>query len=123
MKKILFLFATLIAFTLSSCTKETTYVVSNNTSDLEGLTVDIRMIEYDGNGSKVAVNAINNVKKGDKKEFVANNHAEKLVCQLYWDFGSTNKTYYVANVFYLEEGKTIEVTLDDHTMISGSNPL
>ncbi|MCQ2298125.1 MAG: hypothetical protein MJZ51_05845 [Bacteroidales bacterium] len=90
---------------------------------MSGLKQDIRFLEYDSNGSKVAVNSLFDVQTGDRKEFVANSHAEKVVCQLQWEYYGTSKTFYIANVFFIEKGKTITIDLNDHTLTSNSNPI
>lgn len=126
MKKIMFILLALFILCLGGCTKESSYssyVFVNNITESNGITQDVRLLEYDSKGSRVAIRSIDNCQPGIKKEIIADSHAEKVVCQLQWEYYGTSKTYYVANVFYLEKGKTITIEINDHTMISNSNPI
>lgn len=122
MKKIVFILAVLFTLCFGSCTKESSYVFVDNTT-ASSITQDVRLMEYDSNGSIVAVRSIDNCQPGTKKEFVADSHADKVVCQLQWEYSGISKIYYVSNVFYLKEGETITIEINGQTMISNSNPI
>ena len=137
MKRFLQILAALVAASSAlSCGKETpeepakptTYTVtmamSNVTSTSEPH-YDLTAFEYNESGEKVANNALNQAVRGSTKTFTANSHAVKvkLYIKMYSDNSAITPQYlWVQQVFYLEEGNNIEITVEDHTKVGKSEP-
>ena len=77
-RKLFFVLAFFIAtILLGSCTKETTYTFTDNSTSSSSITQDVYLLEYDATGSRVASHGLKNVTNGYTKMFTANSHAEK----------------------------------------------
>lgn len=68
-----------------------------------------------------------NVKYGSKKTFTSHSLAEKIaVClevEMSYNGKSEDVTRWVAQVFYLEQGSNITVTIDGETRVSAGCPI
>ena len=118
---------------LLSCEKEpakpdTTYTVMmamSSVTSSSAVHYDLTAYEYNEAGEKVANNALNMAVNGSSKTFTANSRAVKvkLYIKMYSDNSSVNAQYlWVQQVFYLEEGKNIELKVEDHTKVGKSEP-
>ena len=135
MKRIIPILAAILAVCLSaSCNKEepekkaTTYTVKMNmpsaTSDAV-VKYDITAFEYNEEGEKVANNAMSSALNGQSKTFTANSRSVKVKIhvKMYAESSSVTPRYrWVQQVFYLEEGKNIDILLEDDTTVGTSEP-
>ena len=135
MKRILTsLFSVLALSLVFSCEKaepakpDTTYTVTMAMSSVTSTSTvqyDLTAYEYNDAGEKVANNALNKAVKGSTKTFTANSRAVKvkLYIKMYSDNSAAPAQYYwVQQVFYLEEGKNIEIKVEDHTKVGKTEP-
>jgi hypothetical protein len=135
MKRILTSLFSLLALSLVfSCEKaepakpDTTYTVTmamSSVTPTSTVQYDLTAYEYNDAGEKVANNALNKAVKGSTKTFTANSRAVKvkLYIKMYSDNSAAPAQYYwVQQVFYLEEGKNIEIKVEDHTKVGKTEP-
>lgn len=119
-----------VALGLTSCTKETTYTFTNNMdmSELYQYLTDYNVIlsEYDASGSRVANNSIDAPRQGETYEFEANSRAEKVKVYINakYQVGSSTENWnrWVQQVYYLEEGKNINIVVTGETIVGTSEP-
>ncbi len=134
MKKIISILAFAVAAALvCGCSKEdtpdkTTYTVkmqiSIATADASVKT-DITAYEYNEAGEKVANNDISPAYFGTSQIFTASSRAVKvkIYIKMYTDLSSVTPRYrWVQQVYYLEQGKNIDITIEDHTKVGTSEP-
>lgn len=135
MKRILTSLLSLLTLTLLfSCEKaepakpDTTYTIKMAMSSVTSsytIHYDLTAYEYNEAGEKVANNAMNMAVNGSTKTFTANSRAVKvkLYIKMYSDNSAVAAQYYwVQQVFYLEEGKNIELKVEEHTKVGKSEP-
>ena len=126
MKRILTSLIFVLALTLVfSCEKaEPAKPVSTVTSS-SAVHYDLTAYEYNEAGEKVANNALNMAVNGSSKTFTANSRAVKvkLYIKMYSDNSAVTPQYlWVQQVFYLDEGKNIELKVEDHTKVGKTEP-
>jgi len=134
MKKILPILVILIATTLMfSCQKvdtekSTTYTIKMNmptaTADAN-VKYALTVFEYNEDGEKVANNSIDPALYGSSKTFTANSRSVKLKVhvKMYAPSSAISPVYrWVQQVFYLEDGKNIDILLEDTTTVGNSVP-
>ena len=137
MKRILTIIATaILASAALSCEKEkqeeparpTTYTVTMAMSSVMPTSAahyDLTAFEYNEAGEKVANNTLTMAVNGSTRTFTANQNAVKvkLYIKMYSDNSAAPAQYYwVQQVFYLEEGKNIEIKVEDHTKVGKTEP-
>lgn len=135
MKRILTSLISLLALSvMMSCEKvepakpDTTYTVTMAMSSVTSTSTvhyDLTTYEYNDAGEKVANNALNMAVNGSTKTFTANSRAVKvkLYIKMYSDNSAAPVQYYwVQQVFYLEEGKNIEIRVEDRSKVGKSEP-
>ena len=135
MKRILSSLFSLLALSLVfSCEKveptkpDTTYTITMAMSSVTSSSTvhyDLTAYEYNDAGEKVANNALNMAVNGSTKTFTANSRAVKvkLYIKMYSDNSAVSAQYlWVQQVFYLEEGKNIELKVEDHTKVGKTEP-
>lgn len=135
MKRILTSLLSVLALALVfSCEKaepakpDTTYTVTMAMSSVTSTSTvhyDLTAYEYNDAGEKVANNALNMAVNGSAKTFTANSRAVKvkLYIKMYSDNSAAPAQYYwVQQVFYLEEGKNIDIKVEDHTKVGKTEP-
>ena len=135
MKRILTSLLSVLALALVfSCEKaepakpDTTYTVTMAMSSVTSTSTvhyDLTAYEYNDAGEKVANNALNMAVNGSTKTFTANSRAVKvkLYIKMYSDNSAAPAQYYwVQQVFYLVEGKNIEIKVEDHTKVGKTEP-
>ena len=116
MKKYLFLLVGIIAFAFTSCSKDTTYQVSNK-SDFN--LYEVIGFEYYGN-DRVNQDNIGNVGMGATSEtIIAEKQAEKV--KFGFRFASDGDWYYTSQYYLLEAKGNKVFTIDNNTMVS-TNP-
>ena len=116
MKKYLFLLVGIIAFAFTSCSKDTTYQVSNK-SDFN--LYEVIGFEYYGN-DRVNQDNIGNVGMGATSEtIIAEKQAEKV--KFGFRFVSDGDWYYTSQYYLLEAKGNKVFTIDNNTMVS-TNP-
>lgn len=107
---------------------DTTYTVTMSMSSITSSSAvhyDLTAYEYNDAGEKVANNSISMAVKGSTKTFTASSRAikVKLYIKMYSDNSSVTPQYlWVQQVFYLEEGKNIEIKVEDHTKVGKTEP-
>ena len=107
---------------------DTTYTVTMAMSSVTSTSTvhyDLTAYEYNDAGEKVANNALNMAVNGSTKTFTANSRAVKvkLYIKMYSDNSAAPAQYYwVQQVFYLEEGKNIDIKVEDHTKVGKTEP-
>lgn len=122
----------MIALTLMvSCEKsepakpDTTYTVTMALTPSSAVHYDLTAYEYNEAGEKVANNALNKAVKGSMKTFTANSRAVKvkLYIKMYADNSAVTPQYlWVQQVFYLEEGRDIEIKVEENTKVGKTEP-
>ena len=135
MKRILISMLFVLALALVfSCEKaepampDTTYTIAMAMSTVTSSSTvhyDLTAYEYNEAGEKVANNALNMALNGSTKTFTANSRAVKvkLYIKMYSDNSAVTPQYlWVQQVFYLEEGKNIELKVEDHTKVGKTEP-
>ena len=135
MKKILNFLFPILSFSLAvSCEKtdpvkpDTTYTVTMampTTTAASSVQYDLTAYEFNEDGEKVANNSIDRAVSGQAKTFTANPRAVKvkLYIKMYSDAAGVSAQYlWVQQVFYLEEGKNIEIKVEDHTKVGKTEP-
>lgn len=107
---------------------DTTYTVTMSMSSVTSSSAvhyDLTAYEYNAAGEKVANNSISMAVKGSTKTFTASSRAVKvkLYIKMYSDNSSVTPQYlWVQQVFYLEEGKNIDIKVEDHTKVGKTEP-
>ena len=107
---------------------DTTYTIAMAMSTVTSSSTvhyDLTAYEYNEAGEKVANNALNMAVNGSTKTFTANSRAVKvkLYIKMYSDNSAVTPQYlWVQQVFYLEEGKNIELKVEDHTKVGKTEP-
>ena len=101
----------------------TTYAFTDNTGN-DGFFSEysILLCEYDNAGSKVHTEKLDNPVKGQRYAFTANNHAEKLKVKIQAKYGTTSFIKWIQQVFYLEIGGNVDVTLEGSTIVGSNEP-
>ena len=135
MKRILTSLLFVLALSLVfSCEKtepvkpDTTYTITmaiSTATSSSAVHYDLTAYEYNDAGEKVANNSLSMAVNGSSKTFTANSRAVKvkLYIKMYSDNSSVAAQYlWVQQVFYLEEGKNIEIKVEDHTMAGKTEP-
>ncbi len=137
MKRILTIIATaILASAALSCEKEkqeeparpTTYTVTMAMSSVTPTSAahyDLTAFEYNEAGEKVANNTLTMAVNGSTGTFNANQNAVKvkLYIKMYADNTAITPQYlWVQQVFYLEEGSNIDITIEDHTKVGRAEP-
>ena len=113
MKKYLFLLVGIIAMAFTSCTKDTTYQISNKT---DFTLYDVLSFEYHGS-DRVKQENIGPLSAGSTTEIlVAEKQAEKIKAAFCFSAGGDR--YYTVQYFYLEPKANKIFTLDNNTMVS-----
>ena len=119
---------------MTSCEKvepskpDTTYTITMAMSSVTSSSTvhyDLTAYEYNEAGEKVANNALNMAVNGSTKTFTANSRTVKvkLYIKMYSDNSAISAQYlWVQQVFYLEEGKNIELKVEDHTKVGKTEP-
>ena len=124
MRKV-FLFLSFFALlTICSCSKEMTYSFTDNT-DYSGISVSERHVylkEYDVNGSCVANNSLDSPTRGKAYVFTANERSELVKVYLILKIQSNSLHRWVQQVYYLEQGKNIDISIDGQTLVGPSEP-
>lgn len=115
----------------------TTYTVAyniDNRAQLEeyislGATVKESVIisEYNDKNERVNIQDMEGIKYGSKKTFTSHSLAEKIAVCIELEMSYKGKTEelsrWVAQVFYLEKGSNITITLDGETRVSSACPV
>ena len=135
MKRILITILSVFALSLViSCEKaklakpDTTYTITmamSSVTSSSAVHYDLTAYEDNEAGEKVANNALNMAINGSTKTFSANSRAVKvkLYIKMYSDNSAVSAQYFwVQQVFYLEEGKNIEIKVEDHTKVGKTEP-
>ena len=122
MKRFLLLLCLAATVVFNSCSKETSYAIVDNTSDFSFTEYSILICEYDNSGSRVFTNKLDWPEKGKSYVYSANDHAEKIKVRLQAKIGTTSVNRWVQQVFYLEKGKNITISIGDDTLVGTNEP-
>ena len=121
-KRLLMLMFASAALLLTSCKKETTYTFVDNFGGSGFTEYSILLCEYDASGSKVNTNKLDWPTTGQPYVYTANEHAEKIKVRIQAQMGSSSFNRWIQQVFYLEEGENIDITLEGSTIVGSSEP-
>ena len=141
--KILYSLVAIVTFVLTSCDpsgldtskKEdsTTYTIAYNIDNRALLqeyislgatiTESIVISEYNDKNERVNVQDMENIKYGSKKTFTSHSLAEKIAVYIELEVSYNGKSGWVAQVYYLEKGSNITITLDGETRVSSACPV
>lgn len=133
-RNLISLLAVLALSLVISCEKtepakpDTTYTITmamSTVTSSSAVHYDLTAYEYNDAGEKVANNALNMAVNGSTKTFSANSRAVKvkLYIKMYSDNSAVSAQYFwIQQVFYLEEGKNIEIKVEDHTKVGKTEP-
>lgn len=106
----------------SSCQKDTTYTFVDNYGGSGFSEYSILLCEYDGVGTKVFTNKLDNPNVGQRYVFTANEHAAIIKVKIQAQIESTSFNRWIQQAFYLEKGSNINITLDGETIVGSSEP-
>ena len=120
--KLLMLAIALTMLLFASCAKETTYTFVDNFGGSGFTEYSILLCEYDAAGSKVFTNKLDWPTTGQSYVYTANEHAEKIKVKVQAKMGSSSFNRWIQQVFYLEAGGNIDITLDGSTIVGSSEP-
>ena len=121
-KRHLFLFVLVSVLMLAGCSKEPLpkkYSVTNNISF--GSSTKFTILECNEIRDKI-FNSAQTFSKGETKTFTAQDDAVKVKIYVKVESYFGNVTGYVQQVFYLQEGETKSITIDDNTIIGSQEP-
>ena len=124
MRKVFLCLSFFALLAICSCSKETTYSFTDNT-DYSGISVSERHVylkEYDVNGSCVANNSLDSPTRGKAYVFTANERSELVKVYLSLKIQSSSLHRWVQQVYYLEHGKNIDISIDGQTLVGPSEP-
>lgn len=126
MKKVLFMLALLPIFLFTSCSDDddpasTSYAFNWELEDYSMITTNVILFEYSADGEKVANNTIE-CHQGLSKVFTANEKTEKVKVYVKMEGGSQTTIRWVQQVYYLQKGKNIDITVNGETIIGTKEP-
>lgn len=126
MKKVLFMLALLPIFLFTSCSDDddpasTSYTFNWELEDYSMITINVILFEYSADGEKVANNTIE-CHQGLSKVFTANEKTEKVKVYVKMEGGSQTTIRWVQQVYYLQKGKNIDITVNGETIIGTKEP-
>lgn len=126
MKKVLLMLALLPIFFLTSCSDDddpasTSYTFNWELEDYPSITTTVMLFEYNTEGEKVANNSIE-CHQGLSKVFNANEKTEKVKVYVKMEGGSQASIRWVQQVYYLQKGKNIDITVNGETIIGVKEP-
>ena len=116
----------LAAISFSSCNfqdggKEKSYTFKYNAKAVTGVSVDATAYEYSSGGDKVGQQSFK-CTTGFKQVVPAESKATKVKVKLTIKAGSTSAVKWVKEVFYLQDGKNVNVEVIDSTLIVDKEP-
>lgn len=126
MKKLLLLTLALSLF--YGCSKDddpkpTTYTFKYElTGDSDLVTVDFTFFEYNEKDERVGFNTLKNVKYGQSKTFEANGNTQKVKAYLTMSGGSTERTRWIQQVYYLNIESNTDIIINGSTLIGALEP-
>lgn len=126
MKKVLLMLALLPIFLFTSCSDDddpasTSYTFNWELEDYSMITTNVILFEYSADGEKVANNTIE-CHQGLSKVFTANEKTEKVKVYVKMEGGSQTTIRWVQQVYYLQKGKNIDITVNGETIIGTKEP-
>ena len=131
MKRVLFL--TLMSVVLMSCSKDDDgitedpkgidYLFKYEVNNVDRITIEITIFEYNNQGERIGYNTLSNCKKGDNKKFTSKIGAEKLKIQMKAIADdNVSSFFWVQQVYYLDKGKSNNITLTGDDMLGKNEP-
>lgn len=115
------MFASAAVF-FTSCKKDTTYTFIDNYGCPGASEYSVLLSEYDASGSRVYTDIIDWPTVGKKYVYTANEHSEKVKVKFQYKFGTTSYNKWAQQVWYLEEGKNIDIITDGETIVGNQEP-
>ena len=103
--------------------QDTTYTFTYTDDNLpQKFTCDFTLFEYNDTGERVAQNHVKNCRKGTAMDFVANTNSQKVKAYFVITNGTQSEGRWVQQVYYLEKGKNVEITVTSETIIGITEP-
>lgn len=130
-KQLLLLFLLFLPIVFVSCGSDdepdySTYTLNYNLGEESSLIlVDLTLFEYNDAGEIVATNSISEIKNGTSRKFTANSRATKVkvYIKLYSSVSTVTPSYnWVQQVFYLENGRNVNIDITGSTMTGKYEP-
>ena len=121
-KRLLMLMFASAALFMVGCKKDTTYTFVDNYGMPSASDYSVILSEYDASGSRVMTNKLDDPTVGQKYVYTANEHSEKIKVKFQYKFGSTSYNKWAQQVWYLEEGKNIDIVTDGETIVGNQEP-
>lgn len=127
MRKVLFCLSLFALCALSSCSKETTYTFQNirnwpaGTEETQSNTTFF-LEEYDDNGDIVANRGVSFADSKVKQEYTANSHTELIRVKMQISHNSFYAYRWDSQVYYVDEGRNIDIVIDDGTNFVEDRP-
>ena len=117
------LFATMVFIGCSTdyTDKETTYTFIYNAKDVSGVTVSALIYEYDKSGEIVGQQSLK-CANGLTRVFTADSMAKKVKVKVTLKAGTKSGSYWLEEVFYLKNGKNIDIKILDSTTLVEEEP-
>ena len=88
----------------------------------DGVYLNVTLFEYNELGEKIAQNHFNRCRKGYYHGYIANKNSLKVKVYLETTNGSKSDANWVQQVFYLEKGNRIEITVTGESRIGKTEP-
>lgn len=119
MKKLIILAVAIMAVMLTACSEEeqSTYTFKNDSSS-DGNSLTVYLKEYNDSGENIHTNTLTGITEGTSETYTAYDDAVKVKVYL-----KVNSVYrWIQQVYYLEIGGHITITLTDTTLIGNEEP-
>ena len=120
-----FVFLSIVAILVfSSCgkDKDTTYTLKYSVEDVSGVVVDIITYEYSDTGEVVGQKSFDKCVNGFSKTVSANPKATKVKVKVTMKASSKSLTVWVKQVFYIENGKNVDIEMKGSTTMVEKEP-
>lgn len=102
--------------------EQATYTFTHTLDDVEGITLKVTLFEYNEKDELVAQNYVNDCRNGHTQNFAANKASQKVKVHFLASTRSQSVGFWMQQVYYLEEGKKIQITVTDESKMDTKYP-